>query len=66
VRLEILLNVCVCWVDLFVNVNDLHFMREYPDYWEPKNSHSPLKLQGGSCEGGLWFFVKLVKQSLGS
>jgi hypothetical protein len=22
-------------------------------------------LQGGSYEGGLWFFVKLVKQSLG-
>jgi hypothetical protein len=22
-------------------------------------------LQGGSCEKGLWFFVRLVKQSLG-
>jgi hypothetical protein len=31
----------------------------------PKNYNNPLKLQGGSCEGGLWFFVRLVKQSLG-
>ncbi len=31
----------------------------------PKNSNSPLKLQGQSYKGGLWFFVRLLKQSLG-
>jgi hypothetical protein len=24
----------VFWVDLYVDVNDLHFMRKYPNYWE--------------------------------
>ncbi len=31
-----------------------------------KNNYSSLILQCGSCKGGLSFFVKLVKQSLGS
>jgi hypothetical protein len=25
--------ICVCQVDLYVNVVGLHFMREYPNYW---------------------------------
>ncbi len=25
---------CVFWVDLYVGVVGLHFMREYLDYWE--------------------------------
>ncbi len=31
----------------------------------PKNYNSPLKLRGESYKGGLWFFVRLLKQSLG-
>ncbi len=31
----------------------------------PKNCNSPLMLNDGSYEGGLWFFVRLVRQSLG-
>jgi hypothetical protein len=27
-------SMCVFWVDLYVSVNGLHFMREYPNYWE--------------------------------
>ncbi len=45
---------CVFWVDLYVGDVGLHFMREYLDYWELwRNYNSPLKLQNGSCEGGL-------------
>jgi hypothetical protein len=44
----------VFWVDLYVGDVGLHFMREYLDYWELwRNYNSPLKLQNGSCEGGL-------------
>jgi hypothetical protein len=25
---------CVFWVDLYVGVVGLHFMRKYPNYWE--------------------------------
>jgi hypothetical protein len=25
---------CVFWVDLYVDVTGLHFMKKYPDYWE--------------------------------
>jgi hypothetical protein len=25
---------CVFWVDLYVDIIGLHFMREYFDYWE--------------------------------
>jgi hypothetical protein len=54
---------CVFWVDLYEGVVGLHFMREYPNYKElQKTTTVPLMLQGGSCEGGLWFFMK---QSLG-
>jgi hypothetical protein len=31
----------------------------------PKNYNNPLKLRGQSYKGGLWFFVRLLKQSLG-
>jgi hypothetical protein len=31
----------------------------------PKNCNNPLKLWGQSYKGGLWFFVRLLKQSLG-
>ncbi len=27
-------SMCACWVDLYVSVLGLHFIREYPDYWE--------------------------------
>ncbi len=47
------------WVDLCEGVVGLHFMREYLDYKEfRKTATIPLMLQGGSCEGGLWFFMK--------
>jgi len=26
--------ICVCQVDMYVSVIGLHFMREYPNYWE--------------------------------
>jgi hypothetical protein len=27
-------SMCACWVDLYVSVFGLHFIREYLDYWE--------------------------------
>ncbi len=28
------LSKCVFWVDLYVGVVDLHFMKKYSNYWE--------------------------------
>jgi hypothetical protein len=56
----------VFWVGLYEGVIGLHFMRGTPKLLGTlKNCNSPLVLQGGSYEGRLWFFVRLVKQSLG-
>jgi hypothetical protein len=29
-------SMCVCWVDLYVSVVGLHFVKEYLDYWNSK------------------------------
>jgi hypothetical protein len=57
---------CVCRVYLCVNVVDLHIMRKHPNYWKfQKKSHS-IKFYEVDHVKGLWFFVKLVKQSIGN
>jgi hypothetical protein len=60
-------SVCerVCGVHVCVKVVDLHVMRKHLNYWELwKTVIVCWILQGGSRKEGLWFFVKLVKQSL--
>jgi hypothetical protein len=33
-RVVVIFLMCMCWVDLCVNVVNLHIMREHPNYWE--------------------------------
>jgi hypothetical protein len=47
---------CVCKVDLCVNVVDMHIMRKHPNYWElPKTITFRQILQGGSRKGAIVF-----------
>jgi hypothetical protein len=60
-------SICVYWVDLYVSVVGLHIMKEHPDYWELRRTTIGRWFYNvDHAKGGLWFFVKLVKQSLGS
>ncbi len=59
---------CVCWVDLCVNVVvDMHIMRKHPHYRELRKTITFfVEFYKVDRTRGLWFFVKLVKQSMGS
>jgi hypothetical protein len=49
-----------------VSVIGLYFMRKYLDYWElQKIAIVRWIYRVDRVKGGLWFFVKLVKQSRG-
>jgi hypothetical protein len=56
---------CVC-VELICvwHVVGLHIMREHPNYWELWRI--VIEIQKVDHVRGLWFFVKLMKQSTGS
>jgi hypothetical protein len=46
---------CVCWVDLCVNV-DMHIMKKHPNYWELQKIVTFCRIsQGGSCKGVMVF-----------